>query len=130
MTRQTFHSDQAPAPVGPYSQAIVHDGLLYVSGQGPIDPASGRIVHGTIVEEATRVLDNLGTIIEGAGFSLKGVLRTTCYLVDIDDFAEFNQVYAARFSEEPPARTTIQAARLPGDIKVEIDAIVGRLDRD
>lgn len=123
--RQVFHSDKAPQPKGPYSQAIIHNELLYVSGQGPVEPATGSIVWGTIEEEARTTLNNLKTIIEEAEYTLEGVLKVTCYLSNMDDFDRFNKVYSEYFPDAPPARTTIQAGRLPMDTKVEIDAIVG-----
>ena len=125
LKRQVFHTDKAPQPKGPYSQAIIHDGLLYVSGQAPIDPVTNNIIRGTIEEEAIATLNNLKTIIEDAGYTLEGVLKVTCYLGNMDDFDRFNKVYGEYFPNMPPARTTIQAGRLPLDIKVEIDAIVG-----
>jgi len=123
--RQAFHSDKAPQPKGPYSQAIIHNQILYVSGQGPVEPATGSILRGTIEEQARATLNNLKTIIEEAGYALEGVIKVTCYLSNIDDFDRFNKVYSEYFPDAPPARTTIQAGRLPMDIKVEIDAIVG-----
>ncbi len=126
--RQAFHSDKAPQPKGPYSQAIIYNQLLYVSGQGPVEPATGNILRGTIEEQARATLNNLKTIIEEAGYALEGVLKVTCYLSNMDDFDTFNKVYSEYFPDAPPARTTIQAGRLPMDIKVEIDAIVGHID--
>ena len=128
VSRQVFRSYKAPQPKGPYSQAIIHNGILYVSGQAPLDPATGSILRGTIGEEARATLNNLKTIIEEAGYTLEGVLKVNCYLSNLDDFDRFNNVYCRYFPELPPARTTIQAARLPMDIKVEIDAIVGHID--
>jgi len=127
MKRKVFHSDQAPQPKGPYSQAVIYGELLYVSGQGPVEAASGRIVRGTIEEETRTTLNNVKTIIEEAGFTLEGVLKVTCYLSSMDDFDRFNSVYSEYFPEAQPARTTIEAGKLPMDIKVEIDAIVGRV---
>ena len=127
MKRKVFHSDQAPQPKGPYSQAVIYGELLYVSGQGPVEPASGGIVRGTIEDETRTTLNNVKTIIEEAGFTLEGVLRVTCYLSSMDDFDRFNSVYSEYFPDAPPARTTIEAGKLPMDIKVEIDAIVGRV---
>jgi len=125
--RQAFNSEKAPKPKGPYSQAIIHDRVLYVSGQGPVDPATGTIVRGAIEEETRATLDNLKTIIEEAGYALEGVLKTTCYLSNMDDFNRFNKVYSEYFPQRPPARTTIEAGRLPMDIMVEVDAIVGHI---
>jgi 2-iminobutanoate/2-iminopropanoate deaminase len=129
VNRQVFHSDKAPQAKGPYSQAIIHNEILYVSGQGPVEPATGSIVRGAIEEEARTTLNNLKTIIEEAGYTLEGVLKVTCYLSNMDDFARFNEVYSEYFRDAPPARTTIQAGRLPMDMKVEIDAIVGHTER-
>ncbi len=122
--KKIFFTNKAPAPKGPYSQAIIHNGLLYLSGQIPVDPASGQLVRGTIEEETESVLDNVRIIAEEAGAGLKDVIKVTCYLADMDDFARFNDVYKKYFSENPPARTTIQAAKLPLDVQVEADAII------
>jgi len=123
--RRVFYTSKAPQAKGPYSQAITHNGFLYISGQGPVAPATGSITRGTIEEETRATLDNLKTIIVEAGYALEGVLKVTCYLANMDDFDRFNKVYGEYFPDAPPARTTIQAGRLPMDIKVEIDAIVG-----
>jgi len=128
MKRRVFHSDQAPSPRGPYSQAILHNELLYVSGQGPVKPATDSIVRGTIEEETRTTLNNLKIIIEEAGYALEGVLKVTCYLSSMDDFDRFNKVYSEYFPDAPPARSLIQAGRLPMDIKIEIDAIVGHIE--
>ena len=126
--RRVFHSDHAPSPRGPYSQAILHDELLYVSGQGPVEPATDSIVRGTIEEETRTTLNNIKIIIEEAGYTLDGVLKVTCYLSSMDDFDRFNGVYGEYFPDAPPARSLIQAGRLPMNIKVEIDAIVGHIE--
>ena len=128
LKRIAFHSDQAPSPRGPYSQAILHNELLYVSGQGPVEPATDSIVRGTIEEETRTTLNNLKIIIEEAGYTLEGVLKVTCYLSSMDDFDRFNKVYREYFPDAPPARSLIQAGRLPMEIKVEIDAIVGHIE--
>lgn len=128
MKREVFHTSQAPQPKGPYSQAIIHNKILYVSGQGPVDTATGSIVRGSIEEEARAALDNLKSIIEEAGYTMDGVLKVTCYLSNMDDFNRFNEVYREYFPDAPPARTTVQAGRLPADIKVEIDAIAGHTE--
>ncbi|MBI4655028.1 MAG: RidA family protein [Nitrospirae bacterium] len=118
-----FSTDNVPKPKGPYSQAVIHNGLMYISGQIPIDPKTGVIKRGTIEEETEMVLNNIKAIVESAGASMKDVLKVTCYLADMDDFGRFNDVYKKYFVDEPPARTTIQAGRLPLDVQIEIDAI-------
>jgi len=122
--KKIFYTDKAPAPKGPYSQAVIHNGLLYLSGQVPVDPACGMLVCGTIEEETGAVLDNIRIIAEEAGAGLADVIKVTCYLADMNDFPRFNDVYRKYFPENPPARTTIQAGRLPLDVQVEIDAII------
>jgi len=121
--KKIFYSEKLPKPKGPYSQAIIHNGLLYLSGQIPVSE-TGILVRGTIEEETRAVLNNIKAIIEEAGASLEDVIKVTCYLADMDDFERFNNVYKEYFREKPPVRTTIQAARLPLDVQVEIDAIV------
>jgi len=113
----------APAAIGPYSQAIRAGGFLFVSGQIPLDPATTTIVAGTIGEQTHRVLQNLGAILQSAGVSFDRVVKTTVYLADMAEFAAMNEVYATYFPAPAPARATIQAARLPRDVKVEIDLI-------
>jgi len=122
--KKIFCSDRAPIPKGPYSQAVIHNGLLYLSGQVPVDRESGLIVRATIEEETDVVLNNIKIIVEEAGSSMEDVLKVTCYLADMDDFHRFNNVYKKYFRQDPPARTTLQAGRLPLDVQVEIDAIV------
>jgi 2-iminobutanoate/2-iminopropanoate deaminase len=113
----------APAAIGPYSQAIVANGLVFASGQLPLDPASGQVVEGDIRAQTTRVLDNLSAVLTAAGSSIDRVVKTTCFLVDLADFAAFNEVYAGYFTTEPPARSTVQVARLPRDARVEVEAV-------
>ncbi len=122
--KKIFYSDKVPKPKGPYSQAVIHNGLLYISGQVPIDSETGLIIRGTIEEETGAVLNNVRIIVEEAGASMKDVLKVTCYLADLDDFDRFNNVYKEYFRQDPPARTTLQAGRLPLNVQVEIDAIV------
>ncbi len=122
--KKIFYTDKAPKPKGPYSQAIIHNGLLYLSGQIPVDPATGQLVRGTVEEETGAVLNNIRIIAGEAGAGLEDVLKVTCYLSDMDDFARFNDVYRKFFQDDPPARTTIQAGKLPLDVQIEIDAIV------
>jgi len=113
----------APAAIGPYSQATVHNGIAYLSGQIPLDPATGQIVAGGIAEQTTRVLDNLRAVLEAAGASLDTVLKTTVFLADMGEFAAMNEIYGRYFATNPPARATVQAARLPRDVRVEIECI-------
>ena len=117
-------TDGAPAPVGPYSQAVVHQGLVFASGQIPLDPQSGELVAGSIEDQTTRVIANLRAVIEAAGSDLTRVVRTTVYVTDLSLFARVNAVYAAHFTGTPaPARATVEVAALPLGAQVEIDAI-------
>lgn len=114
----------APNPVGPYSQAVVHGGLVFASGQVPLDPVTGALVEGEIEAQTERVIANLRAVLEAAGSSLGRVLRTTVYLADLGAFARMNAVYARHFTGEPrPARSTVQAAKLPLGAEIEIDVI-------
>jgi 2-iminobutanoate/2-iminopropanoate deaminase len=124
--KEAIQTAGAPRPIGPYSQAIAVEGLLFCAGQGPVDPATNQLVDGGVVEQTERTLKNLGGILEAAGLDYQDVIKTTCYLADMDDFRAFNEVYATFFPDPAPARTTIQAARLPLDILVEIEAIAAR----
>jgi 2-iminobutanoate/2-iminopropanoate deaminase len=121
--RQAVSSDRAPAPVGPYSQAVKAGGLVFCSGQIPLDPRTGELVAGDIGEQTRQVLHNLGAVLEAAGAAYADVVRITVYLADLADFAAMNAVYGEFFVLPAPARTTVQAARLPRDARVEIDAI-------
>jgi len=121
--RQAVSTSSAPKAIGPYSQAIRAGSLLFVSGQVPIDPATGNLVEGDIAAQTRRVFDNIGAILEAAGASFDHVVRTTVYLADMNDFAAMNEVYGTYFSSPAPARATVQAARLPKDARVEIDVI-------
>jgi len=116
-------SDELPGPKGPYSPAIRAGGFVFVSGQGPIDPATGEVVKRDIQQQTRLVLENVRAILGAAGSSLDKVVKTNVYLSDIANFAAMNEVYATFFTAEPPARTTIQAAALPLGIDVEIDVI-------
>ena len=122
--KRIFRSQRAPQAKGPYSQAVTHRGLLYISGQIPVDPVTGIPIRASIEEETDMTLNNLRLIVEDAGSTMDDVLKITCYLADIEDFPRFNDVYAKHFPQFPPARTTIQAGKLPLDVQVEIDAIV------
>jgi 2-iminobutanoate/2-iminopropanoate deaminase len=121
--RQLVTSPDAPKAVGAYSPAIRAGNLLFVSGQIPLDPATGALVEGDIAVQTDRVLRNLTALVEAAGASLDHVVRTTVFLTDMNDFAAMNEVYATFFSAPAPARATVQVVRLPRDVKVEIDAI-------
>jgi len=121
--RQAVSTAAAPQAIGPYSQAIRAGDLLFVSGQVPIDPASGNLVAGGIVAQTRRVLQNLGAILEAAGASFDHVVRTTVFLIDMNDFAAMNEEYARCFTAPAPARATVQVARLPKDARIEIDVI-------
>ena len=121
--RNAVHTDKAPRPIGPYSQAIVENGFVFVSGQGAINPVTGQIERGDARAETTRVFENLKTILEAAGSSLAKVVKCNVYLRDINDFAAMNEVYATYFEAPYPARTTIQAGALPAGIAVEIECV-------
>ena len=114
---------QAPKAIGPYSQAVVHNGVVYLSGQIAIDPATNQLIEGDVVAQTHRVLVNLKAVLEAAGSSLDAVLKTTVFLKDMADFPKMNEVYGQYFNADPPARSTVQAAKLPRDVAVEIDAI-------
>ena len=120
---QSIHTEAAPAAIGPYSQAIVHAGMVYTAGQVPFDPQTGQLIEGGIAKQTERVFDSLVAILEAAGASLESVVKTTVFLQDMNDFAAMNDVYARRFGGHRPARSTVQAARLPRDARVEIEAI-------
>jgi 2-iminobutanoate/2-iminopropanoate deaminase len=116
-------TSRAPKPIGPYSQAIKSGGLVFVSGQVALDPQSGEFVGTEVRQQTERVLENLKAILEAAGVHLSHVVKTTVFLKDMNDFAAMNEVYARYFAAAPPARSTVQAARLPKDALVEIDVI-------
>ena len=121
--KHAISSSLAPKPVGPYSAALRAGSLLFVSGQVPLDPATGRMVEGDITVHARRVLENVGALLDAAGLSFAHVVRTTVFLADMNDFQAMNEVYATFFREPYPARSTVQAARLPRDARVEIDVM-------
>ncbi len=121
--RQTVQTEHAPAAIGPYSQAVVSGGFLFCSGQIPLDPATGKMVGGRIEEQTERVLQNLAAVLESGGGSLRSVVKTTVYLADLSDFPAMNAVYGRYFPENPPARATVQVAKLPAGALVEIDAV-------
>jgi 2-iminobutanoate/2-iminopropanoate deaminase len=121
--KQVIATVGAPAAIGPYSQAVVSNGLAFLSGQIPLDPATGQMIDGGIEEQTARVLDNLTAVLEACGSSLADVVKTTVYLKDMGEFAAMNAIYARYFADKPPARATVEAARLPKDVRVEIDCI-------
>jgi len=121
--KKSVATDNAPKAIGPYSQAIVHNGMAYLSGQIPLDPATNQLVEGDIAVQTARVLENLKAVLEACGSGLDKVVKTTVFIKDMGEFTKMNEVYAKYFSENPPARSTVEAARLPRDVRVEIDAI-------
>lgn len=121
--KEIVSTENAPGAIGPYSQAIKAGGLVFCSGQIPIDPATGQFISDVVSEQTEQVLKNLSEVLKAAGASLDSVVKTTVFLVDMNDFAEMNEVYGRFFSENKPARATVQAARLPRDARVEIDCI-------
>jgi len=126
MSKQLVFTNEAPAAIGPYSQAIRTGNLLFTAGQIGLDPATGQMVHGGIKEQTTRVLENLKAILEAAGSGLEKTIKATVYLKNFDDFAAMNTIYGEYLAPEgvaPPARTTIEAARLPKDALIEIELV-------
>lgn len=113
----------APAAIGPYSQAVKANGFVYTAGQIPLDPTTMKVVEGGIVEQTERVMQNLDAILTAAGSSFASVVKTTCFLANLDDFPAFNKVYATRFAENPPARSTVQVAKLPLGVLVEVECV-------
>ena len=122
--KSAVSTEAAPAAIGPYSQGIVCGNLLFISGQLPIDPASGELIKGTIEDKTRQVLNNLRAIAEAAGAGLECVVKTTVFLKDMNDFGAMNSVYAEYFPDTPPARAAIQVAALPKDADIEIEAVV------
>ena len=123
MHKDEVHTAEAPQAIGPYSQAIKAGGMVYCSGQIPLDPATMAVMEGTVGEQTRRVMANLQAVLVAAGSSLEEVVKTTVFLRDMNDFAEMNGVYGEFFKDRPPARSTVQVARLPKDVAVEIDCI-------
>ncbi len=126
MTITAVHSDQAPKAIGPYSQAIVADHLVFTAGQIALDPGSMTVVEGGVAEQTEQVFRNLRAVLEAAGAGLPGVVKTTVFLADMADFAAMNEVYAKHFGDHRPARSTVAAAGLPRGVRVEIDCIAVR----
>ena len=121
--KKIISTERAPKAIGPYSQAVVSNGLAFLSGQIPLDPATNQMVEGDIAAQTERVLENLKGVLEACGSSLAQVVKTTVFLKDMGEFAKMNEVYGRYFPENPPARATVEAARLPRDVRVEIDCI-------
>ncbi|MCU0603781.1 MAG: RidA family protein [Desulfobacterales bacterium] len=124
--KKKIATDLAPQAIGPYSQAIQFGNLLFVSGQVPLDPKTGELVAGGIEMQTKQVMENLTAIVASAGMSLADALKATCFLKNMGDFAKFNGVYAAYFGDAPPARETVEVARLPRDVLVEVSLICGK----
>ena len=121
--REIIQTEHAPQAIGPYSQAVKANGFVFASGQIPTDPETAQFVAGGIKEQTEQVLKNLSAVLEAAGSDLKHVVKTTVFLLDMSEFTAMNEVYGTFFTEQPPARATVQAARLPRDARVEIEAI-------
>jgi 2-iminobutanoate/2-iminopropanoate deaminase len=126
--RQAVTAPDAPAPAGPYSHAVRSGGLLFCSGQVPLDPATGTLVEGSVADQARQCLENLKTVCAQAGVQLSDAVRMAIYVTDISTFAQVNEAYGSYFDADPPARTTIGVAALPGGAQIEIDAIVALPD--
>jgi 2-iminobutanoate/2-iminopropanoate deaminase len=126
MKRQIVATDSAPKAIGPYSQAVWAGDLLFCAGQIPLDPATGNVVAGGIAEQTTRVLDNIRGLLKSQGLDSGNVVKTTVFLSDMNNFAAMNEIYARYFAKEPPARSTVQVARLPKDALVEIEVVAVR----
>ncbi len=121
--RETVATDRGPKAIGPYSQAIRANGFVFLSGQIALDPQTQQVVDGDIARQTERVLENLKGVVEAAGSSLDRVVKTTVFLSDMNDFSAMNEVYGRYFTKQPPARSTVEVARLPRDVRVEIDLI-------
>ncbi|MGH9698110.1 MAG: RidA family protein [Candidatus Acidiferrales bacterium] len=121
--KEIISTDRGPKAIGPYSQAIRANGFIFISGQVAFDPATGQLIEGDIAKQTARVLDNLKAIVEAAGSSLDHAVKTSVFLKDMGEFAAMNEVYSRYFSKNPPARSTVEVARLPRDVRVEIDLI-------
>lgn len=121
--KKIIESSKAPAPIGPYSQAVLANGVLYVSGQIPIDQSTGELISGSIEQETEQVMKNLAFILEEAGTSFVNVVKCSIFIKNMDDFSKINAVYGTRFSDNPPARETVQVSELPKGVNVEISCI-------
>ena len=123
MTKQVVSTDDAPQAIGPYSQAIADGGLLFCSGQVSMDPASGELIEGDVASQTRRAMENLGAVLAAGGTSFSKVIKVTAYLIDMNDFPAFNEVYGGFFDDSPPARATVGVAALPKGARVEVECI-------
>ena len=121
--KKIISTDKAPGAIGPYSQAVIANGFAFLSGQIPIDPATNQLIEGDVVAQTVRVLENLKIVLEACGSSLEKVVKTTVFVKDLGEFAKINETYAKYFPSNPPARATVEAARLPRDVRVEIECV-------
>lgn len=121
--KEIIATPNAPKAIGPYSQAVRLNGIVFFSGQIPLDPVTGELIHGTIQMQTERVLENLRAVVQAAGLTLQDVVKTTVFLKNLSDFAAMNEVYATYFGTNSPARSTVEVARLPRDVHIEVDAI-------
>ena len=121
--REVISTENAPAAIGPYSQAIALDNLIFTSGQIPLDPATMKVVPGGIAEQTERVMRNISAVLTAVGLGFDSVVKTTCFLANLDDFPAFNEIYSQYFEATPPARSTVQVARLPLGVLVEVECI-------
>jgi 2-iminobutanoate/2-iminopropanoate deaminase len=124
--REVISTENAPAAIGPYSQAIALDNLLFTSGQIPLDPATMKVVPGGIAEQTERVMQNIAEVLAAVGLGFDSVVKTTCFLANLDDFPAFNEIYGRYFGATPPARSTVQVAKLPLGVLVEVECIAAR----
>jgi 2-iminobutanoate/2-iminopropanoate deaminase len=121
--KKIISTDRAPKAIGPYSQAVISNGFAFLSGQIPLDPATNQLIEGDITAQTERVFENIKGLLEACGSSLGQVVKTTVFIKDMGEFAKMNEVYARYFPENPPSRSTIEAARLPRDVRIEIECI-------
>jgi 2-iminobutanoate/2-iminopropanoate deaminase len=121
--REIITAHKAPAAVGPYSVAVRQNGFVFLSGQIPLDPATGELITGSIEDQTKRVLENVAAVLEGAGLTMADVIKTTVFLKDMSNFSRMNEIYAGYFKDHPPARSCVEVARLPRDVQVEIEAV-------
>ncbi len=125
--KKIVQTDNAPAAIGPYSQAVITGDMMFISGQLAIDPKTGKLIEGSIAAQTERILSNIGAITNEAGVSLNQVVKTTIFLKDLNDFSEVNAAYASFFTNDPPARSTVEVAALPLNASIEIEAVVSLL---